>query len=140
MNVLSVPRSLAVCLPLWLVACGGSSTTPTVPTTPARSPVGTWVGGLTSTSGAFLTATLIIVQSGQSYSGTCSEIATGLAFTLNEPVQSFGTFTVADSATEIGLHGVCAGTLFEVVYDPATDRMINVIWVNGEYTGIMTRH
>jgi hypothetical protein len=55
-------------------------------------------------------------------------------------VSSFGTFAVADSVTGIGLHGVCAGTLFEVVYDPATDRMINVIWVNGEHTGVMTRH
>jgi hypothetical protein len=127
------------------VACGGSSTAPTVPTTPTtpiRSPIGTWVGGLTSTSGGFLTATLIVARDGQSYSAICSQLAEGFQFTenLNQPVQSFGTFTVVDSPTEIGLHGLCNGKLFQVVYDPATDRVIDAIWVGGEYTGIMTRH
>jgi hypothetical protein len=108
------------------------ATSPAAPITPPRTAVGTWTGvlqatsvNIANTSGASLTVTIIIAQAGPTYAGTCSD---------GSPIQSFGTMV-----TGVGLQGDCDGLIFQAVYDMATDRLVNVTYSGGDYSGTLTR-
>jgi hypothetical protein len=115
-----------------MVGCGGNST---ASPTSTRSPVGVWSGVLVSRlDSSRLTVTLTIAAAGQGFSATCSQSGPSGTIT-NAPVSNFGVFSGTFPANDIGLRGVCIAFIFEVVYDPVADRLIDVVWYGGDYIG-----
>jgi hypothetical protein len=105
-----------------------------------KTAVGTWAGSLVSHfSNPDLAVSLTITQSGATFAATCSQQGPPAPTVTNGTVQSFGTFGVAGSAVDTGFRGLCGGIMFQMVFDPPSDLMINVQWLGGDYSGTLTR-